>query len=63
MYIKSNEIERIKRLLIDYEITFEHVIVEDGVEKVVDKFLEEDYYQSSEEDYYQPSEEYYESSC
>ncbi len=55
MYIKSNEIERIKRLLIDYEITFEHVIVEDGVEKVVDSRDEDDYYQSSEE--------YYESNC
>lgn len=55
MYIKSNEIERIKGLLIDYEVPFEIVDIQGGVEKVLDSRDEDDYYQSSEE--------YYESSC
>lgn len=52
MYIKADDMKLIKRVLIDNEVSFEVVEIEDGVEKVVDKFTEEDYYQSSEEEYY-----------
>lgn len=54
-YIKSDDMALIKRVLIDNEISFEVVEIIDGVEKTVDKFVEEDYYQSSED--------YYDSSC
>lgn len=54
-YIKSDDMALIKRVLIDNEISFEVVNIIEGQENVVDKFTEEDYYQSSEE--------YYESSC
>ncbi len=54
-YIKSDDMALIERVLIDNEISFEVVNIIEGQENVVDKFTEEDYYQSSEE--------YYESSC
>lgn len=54
-YITSDDMRLIKRVLIDNEISFEVVEIIDGVEKTVDKFVEEDYYQSSEE--------YYDSGC
>lgn len=54
-YITSDDMRLIKRVLIDNEISFEVVEIIDGVEKTIDKFVEEDYYQSSED--------YYDSSC
>ena len=54
-YITSDDMGLIKRVLIDNEISFEVVEIIDGVEKTIDKFVEEDYYQSSED--------YYDSSC
>ena len=58
LYIKSDDMALIKRVLINNEISFEVVEIIDGVEKTVDKFVEEDYYRSS-EDY----EDYYDSGC
>ncbi len=54
MYIKSDDMALIKRVLIDNEISFEVVNIIEGQEYLVDKFTEEDYYQSSEE-YYESS--------